>query len=326
MNNQPKISIIIPVHNNEPFLKKCLNSIKYQTYPNLEIIFINDGSTDNSLAILEEFKQNDNRCSIYTQDYVGEGIALNIGLNSATGDYVTFVNPNNWNLLTLYQTFVDTLNKIQNNIDIYIFNTGGYDYEVNDVIQQPAINITDWNQHLSEDTIHCFDDCQKPFNNTLGLYNKIFRKQFLTENKIIFVEFLHFGDMYFTFKSLLSADTILVNNDILARERFLQIPMTSKVFDIFKILDLFDAEINKHELYESLKYAFFQFKYNVCLEHYAGCPKNNKESYYNTMKFWLLSSENPDLNKEILSNLKNFEIYETIKQSTRKEFDKLVKL
>lgn len=326
MNSQPKISVIISVHNNENFLEKCLNSIRLQTYPNLEIICINDGSTDNSLAILNEYKNIDERISVFSQDYVGDGIAFNTGLNNATGNYVSFINPNDWAFLTLYQTFVDAINRVQNDIDIYLYNTGVYDYEVNDVVQQPVIDLSDWNIHFSEDTVHSFNDCQKPFNNTLGLYNKIFRKEFLLNNQINFIEFLHFGEMYFVFKSLLSAKTILLNDDILARERFLKIPMTSKVFDIFKVLDLFDAEIDKHNVYDSFKYAFFQFKYNICLEHYAGCPKDNKESYYNNMKFWLLASENPDLDKGIIQHLKNYGIFESVKKYTRKDFDKFVKI
>jgi len=316
----------MPVYNNEYFIEKCLNSIRCQTYPNLEIICIDQGSTDNSLNILNAYKQADSRITVISQDYTGEGIAFNTGLNSASGDYITFVNPNDWLLLTLYQTFVNYINNANSDTDIFMFNTGVYNSEINDVVQQTCINIRDWNAHFSDEAIHTFNDCQNPFINTLEIYNKIFRRQFLFDNKIKFVEFLHFGDMYFAFKSLLSASKILVCDRVLARERFAKKPMTEKVFDIFKILDLFEGEISKHKVYESFKYAFFQFKYNACIEHYAGCPEQNKESYYNTMKFWLLSSENPDLDKEILSHLRNYELFERIKQCTRQKFDKLVKL
>lgn len=91
-----KISVIIPVYNIEKYLIECLDSVTNQTYKDTEIICINDGSTDGSLSILEEYSQNDNRIKIITKENEGQGVARNIGIDIATGEYVTFIDSDDY--------------------------------------------------------------------------------------------------------------------------------------------------------------------------------------------------------------------------------------
>ena len=89
---KPFISIIIPVYNVAPFIKSCLHSVLNQTYKNIEIICINDGSTDNSLNILKEYHQKDSRIIIVDQENEGVSAARNKEILMAKGDYITFVD------------------------------------------------------------------------------------------------------------------------------------------------------------------------------------------------------------------------------------------
>lgn len=91
MNNE-LISIIIPVFNSEKYLKKCLNSVIKQSYENIEIIIVNDGSEDNSLSICNEFKEKDDRIKIINKENEGVSIARNIGIKESTGKYIQFVD------------------------------------------------------------------------------------------------------------------------------------------------------------------------------------------------------------------------------------------
>lgn len=84
------ISVIINVYNGERFIKKCLDSVINQTYKNLEIIIINDGSTDNTLSICESYK--DSRIKIITQKNMGLSLSRNVGIDNATGEYLYFVD------------------------------------------------------------------------------------------------------------------------------------------------------------------------------------------------------------------------------------------
>ena len=90
------ISVIIPVYNVENYIEKCLNSIVNQTYNNLEIIIIDDGSTDNSIAIAEKIAENDKRIRIISQVNQGVSSARNLGLDNASGEYILFIDSDDW--------------------------------------------------------------------------------------------------------------------------------------------------------------------------------------------------------------------------------------
>ncbi len=87
----PKVSVIIPVYNVEQYLKRCLDSVFNQTLKDIEIICVNDGSTDNSLKILEEYAKNDKRIKIYNQLNKGVGAARNLALAKTGGEYICFI-------------------------------------------------------------------------------------------------------------------------------------------------------------------------------------------------------------------------------------------
>lgn len=91
-----KISIIVPCYNVEEYLRQCLDSIVNQTYTNLEIICVNDGSTDNTLSILNEYALSDKRIVIIDQENMGASQARNKALKVATGDYIAFVDGDDW--------------------------------------------------------------------------------------------------------------------------------------------------------------------------------------------------------------------------------------
>ncbi len=93
---QPKVSIIVPVYNVAEFLSECFDSIKKQTYKNLEIILIDDGSTDDSKNLCEEFAKNDSRAIVKSQKNAGLSAARNVGLDFATGNYVFFLDPDDF--------------------------------------------------------------------------------------------------------------------------------------------------------------------------------------------------------------------------------------
>ncbi|MDM8304005.1 glycosyltransferase family 2 protein [Limosilactobacillus vaginalis] len=94
--NQPLISVIVPVYNVEHYLNKCIKSLVSQTYSNLEIIFINDGSTDQSLVILEQWKKRDSRIKLVNQVNQGLSSARNTGIRNSSGEYLTFVDSDDY--------------------------------------------------------------------------------------------------------------------------------------------------------------------------------------------------------------------------------------
>ena len=147
-----KISIIVPVYNVGKYLKKCLESIINQTYKNIEIILIDDGSTDNSASICDQYKKIDKRIKVIHQENKGLSGARNIGLKNITGDYITFIDSDDYVEIDyiefLYKLIKEdnydisacNFNKIINNKqeknklqDKYILNSEQALYEVFDI-------------------------------------------------------------------------------------------------------------------------------------------------------------------------------------------------
>lgn len=110
-NNNLKLSIIIPVYNVEKYLSKCLESIVNQTYNNLDIIIIDDGSTDSSGKICDEYSKIDKRIKIFHQTNQGVSAARNKGIDLATGEYLTFIDSDDWIEKDYFEKAVEYLNK-----------------------------------------------------------------------------------------------------------------------------------------------------------------------------------------------------------------------
>ena len=91
-----KVSVIIPLYNVENYLKQCLDSVVNQTLKEIEIICINDGSTDNSKQILEDYARKDDRIKIINRKNSGQGVARNVGIKYAKGEYIGFVDSDDW--------------------------------------------------------------------------------------------------------------------------------------------------------------------------------------------------------------------------------------
>jgi glycosyltransferase involved in cell wall biosynthesis len=106
-----KLSIIVPVYNAEKFLDKCLESLKNQTIKDIEIILVNDGSTDNSLEICNKYAQNDSRIKVLTQKNSGQSKARNVGIDNSNGEYIAFTDSDDWVDLDYYEKLVESCEK-----------------------------------------------------------------------------------------------------------------------------------------------------------------------------------------------------------------------
>ena len=107
----PKVSVIIPVYNVEQYLRECLDSVVNQTLKDIEIICVNDGSTDNSLVILEEYAAKDERIKIVNKENGGLSSARNCAIPLARGEYIGFVDSDDWIDLDFYEKLYNTAKK-----------------------------------------------------------------------------------------------------------------------------------------------------------------------------------------------------------------------
>lgn len=148
MNNDPLISIIIPCFNAEKTLEKCLKSVVQQSYANLEIIIIDDGSTDETSLIYNKFQSNDERILVLKQQNSGVSKARNTGVKAATGDYICFVDSDDWAELNYCSELYSLL--VGENADISIVEASYEDENGNVLCSKPISDekIFDGNRAL----------------------------------------------------------------------------------------------------------------------------------------------------------------------------------
>lgn len=103
----PQLSIIVPVYNTEKYLHRCINSILNQTFTNFELLLIDDGSTDNSGVICDEYARKDSRIRVHHNNNKGASFARNIGLNNVRSEWITFVDSDDWIDSTLYEKMIE---------------------------------------------------------------------------------------------------------------------------------------------------------------------------------------------------------------------------
>ncbi|MFQ6793630.1 MAG: glycosyltransferase family 2 protein [Thomasclavelia sp.] len=175
---EDKVSIIVPVYNVEKFLGKCLESIITQTYQNIEIVVINDGSTDNSLAICQEYEKKDSR--IYLINSMNEGVssARNKGIKKATGKYLAFVDSDDY----IEKNMIETLVKRQKetNAELVICDLFFENIYGNCITQKNNFNI---NYVLLKDTAISVLSIKKGFYGFL--VNKLFIRDIIIKNSIM---------------------------------------------------------------------------------------------------------------------------------------------
>lgn len=169
-----KVSIIVPVYNVEKYLSKCLESLINQTLKDIEIVCVNDGSTDNSLSILKEYANKDSRIKVIDKQNKGVSVARNLGIEVATGEYLMFVDSDDYLIENACEKALNTIE--HNNSDICIF--GHYDL-VDGKLVKSSVN---------KDIIKA----QKQNNQTytdfsINIWDKIYNREFLIRNSINFI-------------------------------------------------------------------------------------------------------------------------------------------
>lgn len=194
-----KISIIVPVYNNEKFLEKCLNSLINQTLKDIEIICINDESTDKSLQLLEKFANIDKRIQIINQTHSGPSIARNKGIKKAKGEYIGFVDSDDWVDLNFFE-------------QLYI-NVKKYNADIG-VAGIKRVRSYKWKYHIKFEKEEVIQDINKKFQkcdvpDKCYPVNKIYKLSELKKRNIYFEPNVYFEDRLFTAQVLINLKTLV---------------------------------------------------------------------------------------------------------------------
>ncbi|MBR3676701.1 MAG: glycosyltransferase [Alphaproteobacteria bacterium] len=212
MTTKPKISIIVPVYNVQGYLGKCLKSLLAQTLKDIEIICINDGSTDDSLAILNFFAFKDKRIKVIDQENCGPGIARNNGMLAASGEYIGFVDPDDWVKEDMYEKMYNQAKNLDS--DIVICDYVKYQEWTNRIIPQhfftkavkyikaEPVDIPS-RENIDRDTL-----LDTLLVSPCYSVNRIYRREFLQRNNIRFSDNMCYEDCPFIMKSHILAQAV----------------------------------------------------------------------------------------------------------------------
>lgn len=207
-----KISIILPIYNVEKYLGECLDSILSQTLKDIEIICVNDGSSDNCLSIIEKYKKIDDRIVIINQENQGSGTARNNGLKVAKGEYIVFMDPDDYYysddvLFELYKKAKE------NNVDlcggnfVLVYEDG----EDCNIKKEERKYKETTNYSFSQSFLGVVDD----YKSASWFWRFIFSNDFLKKNYINFPDYERFQDVPFLAKSLSLCQNIYFMNKII---------------------------------------------------------------------------------------------------------------
>lgn len=188
----------MPVFNSESYLKESIGSILSQSLKDIEIICVDDGSTDDSLNILNKYESNNENMKVISQINKGPGGARNTGLKYAKGEYVYFIDSDD--ILRL-DSALEELYRIlkNNNLDLLIFPLLNYDNDTNEIFETKYFKMKDLYDSVGESIFTYKDISDILFSTCNSTCCKVYSKNFLLDNDISFPENLIFEDMFFIF-------------------------------------------------------------------------------------------------------------------------------
>ena len=208
------ISIVIPIYNAEKYLEECLNSIKNQTYKNIEVIMVNDGSKDDSETICKRFSEDDARFRYFTKVNGGVSSARNLGLDNVKGDYITFIDVDDWIAEKHLELLINSIKKTNSDIGVSSYkefnNKDTYYIRVYTKQEKNLLNFEKMNRDEFLTLFPKLMSTNVCFNNAVS---KLFRKD-LVKNLRFDTSIKYGEDLDFYFRLYLNVDSISYVNEL----------------------------------------------------------------------------------------------------------------
>ena len=292
--SNPKISVIVPVYNVEKYLSECLDSIVNQTLRAIEIICLNDGSTDNSFSILKEYASKDERIKIIDKENEGQGYARKVGLDNATGEYILFCDSDDY--YSELTAFEELYNYIEDRkVDVVIFN------HIRNYTLEGRIEKIGGNYPQKE--TFSYLDMDNIFAFRVTAWLKLYSRKFLNS----------YEDWYFPKK--VKYEDMPFHYQILTRARMAYI---NKYFYIYRLRansDIITSPISKYKIFDLCK--IFKKIYNIIKNK---CNLSLFFDYFYSNLFSRLSNyqiKSVEVAKYIIDTIKLFDISELSKCKKR---------
>ncbi|WP_296889892.1 glycosyltransferase [uncultured Methanobrevibacter sp.] len=281
-----KVSVVIAVFNVEKYLKECLDSIVNQTLDDIEIICVNDGSTDDSLNILNEYASNDNRFKVLSQKNAGRGSASNLGMTIAKGKYLYFMDADDILKLTALEELYNYAE--EKFVDVLMFQAINY---VSDDKMYYHTDIYDMRKIAEFNTGDVFDyeDLDNLiFHIPVTPWSKLYNRDFIFNNDIKFPEGLIFEDNILYWDVIFNAKRIaFYEKCFYIRRRYSESVMGSKnksYVDSIVINNLMIDRFKKYGVFDKFKKTLYNRKVNLNYNRFVEINDLFKEFYFEKLQ------------------------------------------
>ncbi|MFC3904129.1 glycosyltransferase family 2 protein [Clostridium disporicum] len=284
---KPKVSVIVPIYNVEKYLGKCIESIINQTLKDIEIILVNDGSTDNSGIIAEDYAKLDKRIKVIHQENAGQGQARNMGISISNGEYIGFIDSDDWIDVNMYEYLYKSIT--MNNADIGVCSRRGYNEDGSightKLVEDNEIFYIDKN--IGEYVVkHLF------YPHTVSSCNKLYKSDLIKKNNIMFKSVDEVGseDALFNYCTLLNTKKVVTVRSVfyngLEREgsttrKYKEDSMkrtANLITEIYKYSERENKEEIAKEVAPILLLFFQQWNYNYIKTYSSGSIKDTIEN------------------------------------------------
>ncbi len=287
------VTVIVPVYNGEKYLRECADSIVGQSFKDLEIIFVDDGSTDSSLKILEEYADGDTRVRIIKGAHAGGGSARNLGIENAGGEYLMFFDSDDIMSERLIEKLYNKCKKT--NADVGVFSVRFW-HEATGAVTDEVCGLRE--ENLPEKDVFSVRDMPQHIFNTFHNWpwNKMFRREFVEKNGIRFQEIMRTNDLLFTCKSLVLAERITCVREYLATYRVrltdsCQASNSKAPLDFYKAFSALKKFLEEQGVYGELKQSFVNHAVDGCIANLNTADFNpSHKLIFNALKDEILDS------------------------------------
>jgi len=280
MNKSPLISVIIPIYNKELYLKECLDSVLSQSYKNIEVICIDDGSTDNSVSIVEDIINKDSRVKLFKIKHGGPSAARNIGIENAKGEYIHFVDADDYLKPFSYEIIAEKLNTHKCDVLLFYSEIFSSNNSISNKINKNNDYVNEFNNAQYVE-LNIKMNPRFIIEKACGgavLWNKIFKREVIIKNNIKFdTRLWYFEDSDFYYKFIINSNKIIV----LPFDFYLfrtnvdgqQTVTSAYKKDVLKLIFIvYQNSIDKYSKKSVFKKSFLNAINFLCFEHYKNIP------------------------------------------------------
>jgi glycosyltransferase involved in cell wall biosynthesis len=312
-----KVSVVIPVYNVEDYLGECLDSVVNQTLSDIEVICVNDGSTDRSLEILNEYAARDSRITVIDQENGGHAVATNRGMKLAKGEYLYLMDSDDMVDVHALEETVKIAD--ERKVDFVIFQAINYYMDTDEYKEQENYSMNELADFVGDSVFNWKDIRDYVFSITVTPWSKIYRRDFIEKNNCQFSEGLVFDDNIFFWEVLFSAERITFYRKHLFTRRWHSASSTMSgnrnFFDSIEIFKLMWKTFQRFGTFEEFKEILYKKRVSTGYWRLTIIKKEFKQEYFERYKASLLEIKEEEFFDDF---------YQTIDEKTRTIYDAVI--